>query len=164
MRLSYPLVVSALLLAGCSEPTPLSTSDVFGFWTITSINDAALPALTESGDTVIDAFVYVGGTSGSSGGELNYCLGHPDGRRSAGGAGIRWQTADATRLVLAYAPSFDYTGGTGTVDTAFVSGETMRLRPKIADPDLGASRWKLIRVSDDPNTLPGGRCDSQVPR
>lgn len=151
--------LAAFVLAACSEPSPLPTAAVFGIWSLRSVDAVQVPVAV-GGDTLVDGFVWVLGDAETPGGSLTYCVGSDSGRQ-LDGRSIRWKTTDGVHLVLAYGPEFDFEGSSAAVDTAILTHGIMRLQPTELGPELGSKSWALVRISDNPYTVPLSACEER---
>ena len=138
MRSLGSIALLAVAVQGCGEPVLPPAN---GAWLVDVVNGLTMPAPTATGHTLRYGLLKL---ADDQTGSLQYCTGLPvKGATYA----LRWRFLDGTRLEFAY---FNTTGIQPATDTATVSGQSMSYRAKIAEPDIGASNWRLRLAAFDP--------------
>jgi hypothetical protein len=125
---------------GCSGEPVLPPAA--GVWAVTVVNGETMPGSTVTGKTLRYGVLEL---MEDQNGALEYCTSLPV---KVSRHILRWRFLDGTRLELTY---FNTTGNEPPVDTATVTGQTMNYRAKVAEPDIGASNWRLVLTGLDPS-------------
>ena len=141
MRHLGTIVLLAAAVQGCSEPDmPLA----IGVWGVEVMNGLTMPAPTNTGHILRYGVLRL---AEDQNGSVEYCTSLP-----ARGNTIpfRWRFLDQTRLEFNY---FNTTGSQPQADTATVAGQSMNYRPKILEPEIGASSWRLRLTGLEPGEV-----------
>jgi hypothetical protein len=125
---------------GCSSE-PLVPPAV-GVWVVNVANGETMPASTVTGKTLHYGVLEL---MEDQNGALEYCTALPV---KVGKHILRWRFLDGSHLEFTY---FNTTGYEPPVDTASLIGQTMNYRAKVAEPDIGASNWRLVLTGLDPS-------------
>jgi hypothetical protein len=134
------MILVAGTAVGCSSEPVLPPAA--GVWVVTVVNGETMPGSTVTGKTLHYGVLEL---MEDQNGALEYCTSLPV---KVGKHILRWRFLDGTRLEFTY---FNTTGKEPPVDTATVGGQTMNYRAKVAEPDIGASNWRLVLTSLDPS-------------
>jgi hypothetical protein len=134
------MILVAGTAVGCSGEPVLPPAA--GVWGVTVVNGETMPGSTVTGKTLRYGVLEL---MEDQNGALEYCTSLPV---KVSKHILRWRFLDGTRLELTY---FNTTGNEPPVDTATVTGRTMNYRAKVAEPDIGASNWRLVLTGLDPS-------------
>jgi hypothetical protein len=134
------MILVAGTAVGCSGEPVLPPAA--GVWAVTVVNGETMPGSTVTGKTLRYGVLEL---MEDQNGALEYCTSLPV---KLSKHILRWRFLDGTRLELTY---FNTTGNEPPVDTATVTGQTMNYRAKVAEPDIGASNWRLVLTGLDPS-------------
>jgi len=134
------MILVAGTAVGCSGEPVLPPAA--GVWAVTVVNGETMPGSTVTGKTLRYGVLEL---MEDQNGALEYCTSLPV---KVSRHILRWRFLDGTRLELTY---FNTTGNEPPVDTATVRGQTMNYRAKVAEPDIGASNWRLVLTGLDPS-------------